>query len=115
MSSILIAEDELRIAAFMQKGLQKNGFKTAIASNGEEALLMAQSDEFDLLLLDLGLPIKDGWTVLKNLRSQGKQIPIIIVSALDLTNEVADVDDYITKPFRFQDLLMQVKLHLHSE
>ncbi len=112
MSSILIAEDESRIAAFIQKGLEKNGFKTAIASDGEEALLMAQSDDFDLLLLDLGLPIKDGWTVLKNLRSQGKQIPIIIVSAFDVTNEVAEVDDYITKPFRLQDLLMRIKVHL---
>lgn len=82
MSRILIAEDESRIAAFIEKGLQKNGFDTAIATNGEEALQMAESNGFDMLLLDLGLPIKDGWTVLQELRDRGKKIPIIIVSAV---------------------------------
>ncbi len=114
MTSILIAEDESRIAAFIEKGLRKNGFDTAIAKDGEQALLMLQSNNFDLILLDLGLPVKDGWTVLKELRSQGKQIPIIIVSAFNPTNEIAEVNDYIVKPFRFQDLLARVKFHLQK-
>ena len=112
MSSILIAEDESRIAAFIEKGLRKNGLETAIATDGEQALLMMQSNNFDLLLLDLGLPVKDGWTVLKELRNRGKQIPIIIISAFDPTNEIAEINEYIIKPFRFQDLLARVKLHL---
>ncbi len=114
MTSILIAEDESRIAAFIEKGLGKNGFDTAIAKDGEQALLMVQSNNFDLILLDLGLPVKDGWTVLKELRSQGKQIPIIIVSAFNPTHEIAEVNDYIVKPFRFQDLLERVKFHLQK-
>ncbi|MCU0537405.1 MAG: response regulator, partial [Hydrococcus sp. Prado102] len=60
VSRILIAEDEDRLAAFLEKGLRKHGFNTAIAKDGEQVVFIAQSDSFDLLLLDLGLPIKDG-------------------------------------------------------
>ncbi|MBW4618780.1 MAG: response regulator [Cyanosarcina radialis HA8281-LM2] len=117
MNRILIAEDEARIANFIEKGLRKNGFTTAIAPDGEQAVLMVKTDEFDLLLLDLGLPIKDGWAVLKELRAQEKQIPVIVVTARD---DLADkaiaqkylVNDYITKPFSFQDLLEKVFSHL---
>jgi len=117
MSRILIVEDEKRIAAFMEKGLQKHGFSTAIATDGEQGLSMAQSDEFDLLLLDLGLPIIDGWTVLKRLRNQGKQVPVIIISARDdLKDKGAELeissDSYLSKPFSFQDLLSKVRCHL---
>ena len=119
MSRILIAEDESRIAAFIEKGLQKNGFDTAIATNGEEALQMAASNGFDMLLLDLGLPIKDGWTVLQELRDRGQKIPIIIVSARDdIEGKRAGLQngatDYVTKPFRFQDLLQSVRSHLNN-
>ncbi len=118
MNRILIVEDESRLAAFVEKGLRKNGFSTAIATDGEQALLMTESDEFDLLLLDLGLPVKDGWTVLEELRSQGKQIPVIIVSARDqFQNRIADrqerANGYLTKPFRFQDLLTRVHSQLN--
>lgn len=117
MSSILIAEDEDRIAAFLEKGLRKYGFRIAIATDGEQAVLMANSHEFDLLLLDLGLPRKDGWTVLSELRSQGTQIPVIIFTARDDIEEKRErwpneVKDYLTKPFRFQDLLARVHAHL---
>jgi DNA-binding response OmpR family regulator len=117
MNRILIVEDESRIADFMEKGLRKHGFRTAIATDGEEAILMAQNEDFDLLILDLGLPVKDGWAVLKELRSQGKQIPAIVVTARD---DLADraiaqkyvVNDYVTKPFSFKDLLEKVYNHL---
>jgi two-component system, OmpR family, copper resistance phosphate regulon response regulator CusR len=117
MNRILIVEDESRIATFIEKGLQKNGFETAIATDGEQALKMTGSHDFDMLLLDLGLPIKDGWEVLEELRNQGIQIPVIIVSARDdaegkkagLQNGATD---YLTKPFRFQDLLQSVRSHL---
>ena len=116
MCRILIAEDEARLAAFVDKGLRKYGFCTAIAQDGEQALQMAASGEFTLLLLDLGLPLKDGWTVLKELRSQGKALPIIIVTALNGDNRTvalqSGANDYLTKPFRFNDLLELVRSHL---
>lgn len=117
MSRILIAEDEARLAAFVDKGLRKYGFSTAIAEDGEQAIQMAASGEFTLLLLDLGLPLKDGWTVLRELRSRGTAFPIIIVTALaGEGNRTAALqhgaNDYLTKPFRFNDLLELVRSHL---
>lgn len=119
MSRILIAEDEPRIAAFLEKGLRSSGFTTVVATDGDEVVLMAMSNSFDLLLLDLGLPVKDGWTVLEELRSQGSQLPIIILTARDDVNaKVAGLergaDDYVTKPFNFKELLARVRLRLRA-
>lgn len=115
MCWILIVEDETRIAAFLEKGLRKNGFNTAIATDGEQALEMSYRQDFDLLLLDLGLPIKDGWTVLKELRSQGKLMPVIVVTARDdLDPKSYPVQDYIIKPFRFQNLLEKIRSSLNN-
>ncbi len=114
MNRILIAEDEARIAGFIEKGLKKNGFQTAIANNGEDALQMLEDASFDLLLLDIGLPIKDGWTILEELRSQKKSIPIIVITACvdaeEIINKLPDQNiDYVTKPFRFGDLLVRIQ------
>lgn len=120
-SRILIAEDQDRIAAFVARGLEKQGFGVAIAPDGRQAFLMAQSNQFDLLLLDLGLPIEDGWTVLCKLRSQGNPIAIIIVTARDENEEKKKAEErgangYLKKPFRFQDLLTDVhRLISHSD
>lgn len=120
MRQILIVEDEERLAAFIDKGLRKQGFTTTIAEDGEQALRMVQEHEFDLMLLDLGLPIVDGWTVLKKLRSQGETRPIIIVTARKDDQDKASAlhngaTDYVTKPFRFSDLLERIQTHLtHS-
>jgi two-component system, OmpR family, copper resistance phosphate regulon response regulator CusR len=116
MHRILIAEDEARLAAFIEKGLRKSGFNTVVAFDGQEALKKATQEEFEVLLLDLGLPIKDGWTVLQELRSRGEDLPIIIVTALtDESNRITALNlganDYVTKPFRFSDLLEKVKSH----
>lgn len=119
MAQILIVEDEERLAAFIDKGLKKQGFLTAIAEDGEKALLMVRENPFDLILLDLGLPIVDGWTVLKELRKQDEVRPVIIVTARkDEREKVLEMGgtatDFVTKPFRFSDLLERIQLHLSS-
>lgn len=117
MNQILIVEDEARLAAFVEKGLKKNGFNTVVAADGEQAILLAQSRHFDLMLLDLSLPVKDGWIVLQELRKSNKQFPVIIITALvDEQNKKAALkagaNDFITKPFSFQDLLTRVRTQL---
>lgn len=119
MNRILIAEDEPLIVAFLEKGLQANGFTTAVAVNGHEAVLMAQNNDFDLLILDLGLPGKNGLVVLEELRGQGEQLPIIILTVRnDLKDKVAGLEaganDYITKPFRFEELLARMRVQLRN-
>ena len=117
MKRILIAEDEARVAAFLDKGLQANGFTTAIAATGEETISSALDGNFDLIVLDLGLPKKDGLSVLEELRGQACQVPIIILTARDeiadkLTGFELGADDYVTKPFRFEELLARIRVRL---
>jgi two-component system, OmpR family, response regulator QseB len=119
MYRILVAEDESRIAAFIEKGLRSNGLIPTIAINADAAISLALSGEFDLLILDLGLPGKDGLEVLAELRGQGERLPIIILSARDdLRDKVAGfeggADDYVTKPFRFEELLLRIKARLRG-
>jgi len=120
MNRILIAEDEPRIAAFIEKGLRSHGFITAVASDAQSATNMALSSSFDLMILDLGLPGKDGLDVLEEVRGQGENFPVIILTARDdIQDKVAGfeagADDYVTKPFRFEELLLRVKARLrHS-
>jgi two-component system, OmpR family, response regulator QseB len=119
MTQILIAEDEPRIASFIEKGLRSHGFTTVVAPDATVALELALSGGFDLLLLDLGLPVKDGFTVLEELRGQGVQIPIIILTARDdIQDKIAGLEgganDYVTKPFRFEELLARIRLRLRD-
>ena len=119
MNRILIAEDEPRIVAFLEKGLKAKGFTTTVARDAEEAINCALSDQFDLLLLDLGLPKQDGLAVLEQLRGQGATLPIIILTARDdINDKVAGLeggaDDYVTKPFRFEELLARIRLRLRN-
>jgi DNA-binding response OmpR family regulator len=120
VNRILIVEDEPRLASFLEKGLRSNGFTTTIAGDGAQASLMARDDEFDLLVLDLGLPGKDGTEVLRELRSSGQRMPVIILTARDdVSDKVAGLeggaDDYVTKPFRFEELLARVRARLRDE
>jgi DNA-binding response OmpR family regulator len=120
VSRILIAEDEERITAFLEKGLQANGFSTRVAIDGEEALRLARSEDFDLLILDLGLPGKGGLAVLNELRGEGRPLPVVILTARDsVTDRVVGLeggaDDYMTKPFRFDELLARVRLRLRDD
>ena len=117
MNRILIVEDEARLADLIEKGLRMYGFDTTVASDGLEAVDIIENQEFQLVLLDLGLPIKDGWSVLTELRSAGHSLPVIIVTALtDDSNRARARDlgasDYVTKPFRFRDLLDKVKFYI---
>lgn len=117
MASILIAEDEARIASFVEKGLKASGYSTRIATTGPEALDLALTDEFDLLVLDIGLPGIDGFEVLSQLRGSGSTMPVIILTArASGTDTVAGLeggaDDYMAKPFRFDELLARVRLRM---
>jgi two-component system, OmpR family, copper resistance phosphate regulon response regulator CusR len=120
VSRILIAEDERRIASFLEKGLRANGFTTNVAVDGEEALRLARSGTFDLLILDLGLPGRDGFAVLSELRQEGRQLPVVILTARDSVGDTVaglegGADDYITKPFSFDELLARVRVRLRGE
>ena len=119
-SRILIAEDEERITSFLEKGLQAHGFATEIAGNGHDALRLARSGNFDLLILDLGLPGRDGLSVLSELRGGGRPLPVVILTARDKVHDTVvglegGADDYVTKPFRFDELLARIRLRLRDE
>jgi two-component system copper resistance phosphate regulon response regulator CusR len=119
MSTILIAEDEERIALFVDKGLRAAGFTTRVATTGPVALAEAQGGGFDLVLLDIGLPGMDGFEVLRRLRATDAGLPVIMLTARSgLDDTVAGLEgganDYIPKPFRFDELLARVRLRLRE-
>jgi DNA-binding response OmpR family regulator len=117
MNRILIAEDEDRRAAFLEKGLRANGFVTTHASDGPTALALAADDDFDLMILDLGLPGLDGMAVLRTMRAQGRRMPVVILSARDdvVSGLERGADDYVMKPFRFEELLARIRVRLREE
>ncbi|WP_406354337.1 response regulator transcription factor [Streptomyces sp. NBC_00658] len=117
---ILIAEDETRISAFVEKGLRSNGFVTTVVADGLSAYEQARVGGCALLILDLGLPVCDGFTVLRKLREARVAIPVIILTARDSVSDVVaglegGADDYISKPFAFEELLARVRLRLRGE
>jgi two-component system, OmpR family, copper resistance phosphate regulon response regulator CusR len=120
VNRILIAEDEERIASFIEKGLRANGFTTSVAADGNRAIELARSGGFDLVILDLGLPGKDGSDVLRDLREWDRRTPVLILTARDnVIDKVAGLeggaDDYVTKPFSFEELLARVRVRLRDE
>jgi two-component system, OmpR family, copper resistance phosphate regulon response regulator CusR len=117
MSRILIAEDEERLVAFLEKGLRANGFATTVAADGPTTLALARDDDFDLLVLDIGLPGLDGLSVLRTMRAQGQRMPVIILSASDevVSGLERGADDYVVKPFRFDELLARIRVRLRDE
>jgi DNA-binding response OmpR family regulator len=117
---VLIAEDKERIVSFVEKGLRSSGFVTTAVGDGEQALQLARSGAFDLLILDLGLPVRDGFSVLHELRASGSAMPVIILTARDSVEDTVKgleggADDYLTKPFSFAELLARVRARLREQ
>jgi two-component system, OmpR family, copper resistance phosphate regulon response regulator CusR len=120
VSRILIAEDEQRIASFIERGLKASGYATRVVGDGDTALALARTGGFDLLILDLGLPGQDGLNVLHALRDEGAELPVVILTARSSVKEVVTgfeggADDYVTKPFSFEELLVRVRARLRPE
>ena len=114
---ILIIEDERKTAAFLNKGLSESGFVVDTEENGEQGLLLALSKDYDLIILDVMLPGRDGWSILSTLRQSGNQIPVLFLTARDAVQDRVKglelgADDYLIKPFAFSELLARVRLLL---
>lgn len=111
---LLLVEDEARMAALLKRGLAEEGYAVAVAGDGRSGLAMAQSSEFDLILLDIMLPGIDGFTIARRLREGGIRTPILMLTARDAAPDVVrgldlGADDYLTKPFSFEVLLARIR------
>lgn len=119
MARILIVEDEHRIASFIGKGLRAEGHTAVAVADGPTGLDHALSGDFDLVVLDIGLPRMDGFELLDQLRSQGSRVPVIVLTARDSVGDTVSAleggaDDYMPKPFRFAELNARIKLRLRQ-
>lgn len=119
MPSILIAEDEIRISSFVEKGLRAAGYMSTVCDDGVDAVHLALTDEFDLMLLDVGLPGIDGFEVLRRVRAVNPELPIIMLTArTSLQDTVEGLDgganDYVPKPFKFDELLARIRVQLRD-
>ena len=111
---LLVVEDEKKAAAYLRKGLVENGFVVDVASDGEDGLHLARTGDHVLIVLDVMLPGRDGWSVLAELRRAGLQIPVLFLTAKDgLPDRVKGLnlgaDDYLVKPFAFSELLARIR------
>ena len=112
--NILVVDDEKKLAGFIGKGFEENGFTVTISHEGNEAYTLACTQPFDLIVLDIMLPGRDGLSILKNLRSRKNTVPVILVTARSEMNERIEglnlgADDYIVKPFFIDELLARVQ------
>lgn len=120
MARICLVEDEQKVAAFICKGLEEQGYKITMAKNGGEALKLVPSESFDLFIVDIMLPDINGIELCRQLRLTDSQTPVLILSALDqVQNKVAGLkagaDDYLIKPFHFSELLARIEALLRRQ
>lgn len=122
MANILIAEDEEGIARVIDRGLRADGHRTTVVTDGIAALEAASGGQVDLVVLDVGLPKMDGFTVLRMLRTMDEPVPVIMCTARDSVEDTVHglengAEDYLPKPFRVEELRARVKLRLrqHAE
>ncbi len=117
---VLLVEDDRRIAAFVAKGLRENSYALDIARDGDEATYMASINSYDLFVLDINLPKKDGFEVCRELRESGNTKPILMLTARDAVEDRISgldtgADDYLTKPFEFRELLARLRALLRRQ
>jgi DNA-binding response OmpR family regulator len=110
---VLLVEDEKKIASFVRKGLEAQGFVVEVALNGDEGYLLATSRPYDVVVLDIMLPGKDGLSILRNLRDRKMSLPVILLTARSELNERLEglnlgADDYLTKPFHIEELIARL-------
>ena len=110
---ILVIEDELKTAAYLKKGLEESGYAVDVANDGPHGLLLAQEEEYDVIVLDVMLPGMDGWTVVKTLRNT-RSTPVLFLTARDDVDDRVrglelGADDYLVKPFAFVEMLARVR------
>ncbi|HWY30576.1 MAG TPA: heavy metal response regulator transcription factor [Candidatus Acidoferrum sp.] len=111
---VLVIEDELKTAAYLRQGLTENGFTVEVCASGDDGLHQALSVEINLIILDVMLPGRDGWSVLAALRKAGRQTPVLFLTARDTIHDKVKglelgADDYLIKPFDFAELLARVR------
>jgi two-component system copper resistance phosphate regulon response regulator CusR len=111
---LLLVEDDKRVARFVEKGLREASYAVEWADNGDAGLRLALSGEFDVIVLDLMLPDRDGFTVLANLREKGVTTPVICLTARDSVDDRVrgldlGADDYLAKPFSFAELMARIR------
>jgi len=111
---LLVVEDEAKAASYLKKGLSEQGFVVDVAGSGEDALYQVQHGHYDLLILDIMLPGRDGWSILGELRHAGNQMPVLVLSARDAVPDRVKglnlgADDYLVKPFAFSELVARIR------
>jgi two-component system, OmpR family, copper resistance phosphate regulon response regulator CusR len=111
---VLVVEDEPKAAAYLRKGLSEHGFVADLAENGEDGLYLARNSDYDLVILDVMLPRRDGWSVLSELRAAGIETPVLFLTARDAVPDRVKglelgADDYLVKPFAFSELLARMR------
>jgi DNA-binding response OmpR family regulator len=111
---VLVVEDDRKVAGFIELGLREEGYAVDMARDGDEATMLAHVNEYDLILLDVVLPKKNGFQIAAELRREGRNTPILMLTSRDAVEDVvrgldAGADDYLAKPFPFDELLARMR------